>query len=131
MDALTLFGLLAVTAMLIFYALRIAAGGGTSDPSAKQGYRIWKSCAHTSPCGMDRIGEATQSFRIGFGFVLGSFGGRVLTARRLALDPGEYNKGKAICDSPTVRRGAWAAAVPFAFSAYPIIERPLGDLRLV
>ena len=39
MDALTLFGLLAVTAMLIFYALRIAAGGGTSDPSAKQGSR--------------------------------------------------------------------------------------------
>ena len=37
MDALTLFGLLAVTAMLIFYALRIAAGGGTSDPSAKGG----------------------------------------------------------------------------------------------
>jgi hypothetical protein len=32
MDALTLFGLLAVTAMLIFYALRIAAGGGTPDP---------------------------------------------------------------------------------------------------
>jgi hypothetical protein len=29
------------------------------------------------------------------------FGGRVSTARRLALDPGEYNKGKAICDSPT------------------------------
>jgi hypothetical protein len=29
------------------------------------------------------------------------FGGRVSTARRLALDPGEYNKGKTICDSPT------------------------------
>src|SRR3954469_3280396 len=29
------------------------------------------------------------------------FGGRVSTARRLALDPGEYNRGKAICDSPT------------------------------
>ena len=41
-------------------------------PRCAQGYRIWKSCAHTSPCGMDRIGEATQSFRIGFGFVLGS-----------------------------------------------------------
>jgi hypothetical protein len=26
----------------------------------------------------------------------------VSTARRLALDPGEYNKGKAICDSPTL-----------------------------
>src|SRR4051795_2569545 len=31
------------------------------------------------------------------------FGGRVSTARRLALDPGEYNKGKAICDSPALR----------------------------
>ena len=41
-------------------------------PPHPQGYRIWKSCAHTAPCGMDRIGEATQSFRFGFGFVLGS-----------------------------------------------------------
>ena len=41
-------------------------------PGKQQGYRIWKSCAHTAPCGMDRIGEATQSFRFGFGFVLGS-----------------------------------------------------------
>ena len=53
-------------------------GGMTRSQNGKsplpQGYRIWKSCAHTSPCGMDRIGEATQSFRIGFGFVLGSIG---------------------------------------------------------
>ena len=33
------------------------------------------------------------------------FGGRVSTARRLALDPGEYNKGKAMCDSPTPQGG--------------------------
>ena len=67
-----------------------------------QDYRIWKSCAHTSPCGMDRIGEATQSFRIGSDLFWVRFGSR----RRLALDPGEYNKGKAICESPTVRRGS-------------------------
>jgi hypothetical protein len=50
-------------------ALAVALAG---SPGLGQGYRIWKSCAHTAPCGMDRIGEATQSFRFGFGFVLGS-----------------------------------------------------------
>src|SRR3954469_21563885 len=37
------------------------------------------------------------------------FGGRVSTARRLALDPGEYNKGKTICDSPNLVRGGGTA----------------------
>ena len=95
MDALTLFGLLAVTAMLIFYALRIAAGGGTSDPSAKQGYRIWKSCAHTSPCGMDRIGEATQSFRIGFGFVLGSIRWPCVDSAKACPRSGRIQQGQS------------------------------------
>src|SRR4029077_4475684 len=72
-----------------------------TPPPQGQGYRIWKNCAHTSPRGTDRIGEATQSFRIGF---WARFGSRVSTARGLALDRGKYNKGEAICDSPT-RKG--------------------------
>jgi hypothetical protein len=87
MDALTLFGLLAVTAMLIFYALE--------DRSP------WHILAFAAACALGSL----------YGFLQGAWPFGVIEA---------IWAGVAV-----YRWRQWAAAVPFAFSAYPIIERPL------
>ena len=72
-----------------------AATAVCSLPPCGQGYRIWKSCAHTSPCGMDRIGEATQSFRIGFGFVLGSIRWPCVDSAKACPRSGRIQQGQS------------------------------------